>query len=47
MNEIPVKPGYIELHRSGELKKRGEELWAILQDCRLYPRECGADRLSG
>lgn len=47
MNGIPVKPGYIELHRSGELKKRGEELWAIMQDCRLCPRECGADRPSG
>lgn len=47
MNAIPAKPGYIELHRSGELKKRGEELWTILQDCRLCPRECGVNRLKG
>ena len=25
------EPSYLELHRSGELKKRGEELWQIMQ----------------
>jgi putative pyruvate formate lyase activating enzyme len=35
---------YLALHRSGELKRRGEELWEILQSCRLCPRECGINR---
>ncbi len=41
------KPAYLELHRKGELKKRGERLWEIMKNCRLCPRECGADRLNG
>ncbi|NIM48815.1 MAG: radical SAM protein [Gemmatimonadales bacterium] len=39
------EPGYLELHRSGELKRRGEELWQVMQRCSLCPRECGAARL--
>ncbi len=38
---------YLELHKSGELKKRGEELWSIMESCQLCPRECGANRLKG
>jgi putative pyruvate formate lyase activating enzyme len=47
--EIPVdfEPAYLELHKSGELKKRGQELWKMMSSCRLCPRECGADRLAG
>jgi putative pyruvate formate lyase activating enzyme len=41
------EPGYLRLHRSGELKERGEKLWNLMSECRLCPRECGADRLSG
>lgn len=41
------EPSYLELHRSGELKKRGEELWNIMKSCQLCPRECGANRLKG
>lgn len=41
------EPGYIGLHRSGELKARGEELREIMRSCRLCPRECGTDRLDG
>jgi len=41
------EPAYLKLHRNGELKKRGDELWSIMQRCRLCPRECGADRLAG
>ncbi len=26
------EPSYLALHRSGELKKRGEELWEMIQD---------------
>lgn len=46
--EAPVEgdfePAYLSLHRSGELKKRGEELWEILKSCRLCPRQCGVNR---
>ena len=41
------EPAYMSLHRSGELKKRGEELWDIMRSCRLCPRECGVNRLEG
>jgi len=38
---------YLQLHRSGALKKRGERLWDMMEDCHLCPRACGARRLSG
>ena len=38
------EPAYLRLHRSGELKKRGQELWDILKSCELCPRQCGLDR---
>ena len=41
------KPAYLTLHEKGILKKRGEELWRILENCRLCPRECGINRLAG
>ncbi len=41
------EPAYLSLHRSGELRKRGEELWNIMECCRLCPRECGVNRLEG
>jgi putative pyruvate formate lyase activating enzyme len=41
------EPGYLALHRSGELKKRGQHLWDLMHECKLCPRECGANRLSG
>ncbi len=47
MNGNHFKPGYVSLHRSGELKKRGEALWEMLKDCRLCPRECSVNRLEG
>jgi putative pyruvate formate lyase activating enzyme len=37
----------MKLHRSGELRKRGEELWHMMESCNLCPRECGANRLEG
>jgi len=39
--------GYIELHKSGELKKRIDSLNEFLGECRLCPRECGVNRLEG
>lgn len=41
------EPAYLKLHRSGALKKRGEELWNIMKNCKLCPRECGTNRLDG
>jgi putative pyruvate formate lyase activating enzyme len=41
------EPPYLELHGTGELKRRGEELWAIMESCELCPRRCGAGRLDG
>ena len=41
------EPGYLKLHRTGELRRRGDALWAMLESCRLCPRECGARRLRG
>ncbi|MCX8068126.1 MAG: radical SAM protein [Anaerolineae bacterium] len=41
------EPAYLKLHRSGELAKRAEKLWAIMENCRLCPRQCGVNRLKG
>jgi len=41
------EPSYFELHRRGELKKRGQNLWARMESCNLCPRECDANRLKG
>jgi putative pyruvate formate lyase activating enzyme len=41
------EPAYLKLHKTGELKKRGKELWNIMKDCKLCPRECGANRING
>ncbi|MEA3459200.1 MAG: radical SAM protein [Chloroflexota bacterium] len=42
-----MEPSYLELHRSGKLKKRVEQACAMLRECRLCPRECGINRLDG
>jgi len=47
VNGYHFKPGYVNLHRSGELKMRGESLWEMLKDCRLCPRQCGVNRIAG
>jgi putative pyruvate formate lyase activating enzyme len=48
---VPVasgfEPAYLELHRSGELRRRAEALRDIMRSCRLCPRECGVNRLEG
>ena len=41
------EPAYLKLHETGELKKRADELWAIMKSCRLCPRRCGVNRLKG
>jgi putative pyruvate formate lyase activating enzyme len=41
------EPAYLKLHRSGELKARGEKLWETLAHCELCPRKCGVNKLKG
>ena len=41
------EPAYLKLHKTGELKKRAEKLWAIMESCQLCPRRCGVNRLNG
>jgi putative pyruvate formate lyase activating enzyme len=41
------EPGYIRLHKSGELVKRVEAAREILADCTLCPWHCRVDRLAG
>lgn len=38
---------YLALHRSGELQRRGKELWSLMKSCQSCPRSCGVDRLAG
>ncbi len=40
------EPAYLALLASGELRRRAERAVALLADCRLCPRNCGADRLA-
>jgi len=40
-------PGYIELCKTGDLKRRIEALNDILKECKLCPRECGVNRIEG
>jgi len=42
-----MKPSYINLYESGELKSRLDLLKVILEDCTLCPRECRVNRLNG
>ena len=44
---LDFEPAYLKLHRSGELKKIGKELWNMMQSCQLCPRKCGVNRLKG
>jgi len=39
------EPAYFALHRTGELQRRIEATLALLEHCRLCPRECRARRL--
>jgi putative pyruvate formate lyase activating enzyme len=41
------EPSYLRLHRRGELGERIAQGVELLRCCRLCPRECGVDRLSG
>ena len=41
------EPAYLKLHRNGELKRRAEKMWAVMERCRLCPRICNKNRLQG
>ena len=40
-------PIYLELHHTGELRRRSEAAQEVLRTCRLCPRECRVSRLEG
>ncbi|MEW5976782.1 MAG: radical SAM protein [Acidobacteriota bacterium] len=42
-----VEPGYVGLHRSGELERRVEQALASLASCCVCPWDCRVDRLHG
>jgi putative pyruvate formate lyase activating enzyme len=44
---VGFEPAYLKLHKTGELRKRAKQLRAIMQECRLCPRQCGVNRLEG
>ena len=46
-NKTAPEPGYLKLHRQGMLAERAQKLRAMMEKCRLCPRECGAKRLTG
>ena len=39
-------PAYANLEREGELARRVEKAYSILEDCQLCPRQCGVNRLN-
>jgi putative pyruvate formate lyase activating enzyme len=45
--EPGFQPGYVGLHESGELRRRGETLWSAMEQCKLCPREDATRRLHG
>jgi len=41
------RPAYEKLEEEGRLSQRVEQAYAMLEDCRLCPRQCGVNRLRG
>jgi putative pyruvate formate lyase activating enzyme len=41
------EPVYLQLYRSGELRRRAMDAVAELSHCKMCPRNCGADRSAG
>lgn len=42
-----MQPGYLKLYESGELQKRVENAWRIMECCTICPQNCRVDRISG
>ncbi len=40
-------PGYVELHKQGELRRRAEQAWQGLAHCHTCAWQCAVDRLAG
>ena len=41
------EPSYMKLHKTGELRKRGEKLWEVMRSCEICPRRCRVNRPEG
>jgi putative pyruvate formate lyase activating enzyme len=41
------EPSYLKLYESGELERRADSLYNILESCELCPRKCKANRVVG
>ena len=41
------EPAYLKLHHNGDLIKRADELWSMLECCQLCPRNCLKNRIKG
>jgi putative pyruvate formate lyase activating enzyme len=41
------EPAYLKAEREGRLARLETELWDVFRNCRLCPRQCGANRLKG
>ena len=46
-NDTSWIPAYEKLEHNGKLAERVEQAFAVLEECRLCPRECGVNRLDG
>jgi len=47
MEKATHAPVYLETYKRGELEEKIEKLEAILNECKLCPRECGVNRNKG
>jgi putative pyruvate formate lyase activating enzyme len=47
LSERGYEPAYLQLYRSGELRRRAEDAVAGLSVCKTCPRGCGANRATG
>jgi putative pyruvate formate lyase activating enzyme len=47
MNIKPATPGYVEQNATGELAKKADRAYQLLQSCTVCPRRCGVNRLEG
>lgn len=41
-----MSPKFLELHRTGELRQRVEQLEKLLESCTVCPKDCGNNRLN-
>ncbi len=42
-----MKPGYLQLFESGELQRRIDHAWKIMECCTICPQNCRVDRIAG